>query len=256
MTPTPRAGITFAVLVDDAGLEILQQRTERCQPPGVALAGRDGAAQRGQQVGVDLVDDQAGVALGERHRQRRLRHAVGGQDRRRLQPEGLARVQQVLDVGGVDGLGAGQREPQRRQVVLTRLGLLAQPLGEQRVGEVGRRGHGALVLVDQLGPQQRVAQEVHRRDLDQLGAEVHRDGQEADHAHVVEAGQPADHDVLVDVVLGADEHGLGVGVDVAVRDLDGLRRSGRPGRQLHQRQVVFVRSRPDRSARPRAGRRS
>ena len=107
------------------------------------------------------------------------------------------------------------------------LAWLPQPLGEQRVGEVRRRGHRALVLVDQPGPQQGVAQEVHRRDLDQLGAEVHRDGQEADHAHVVEAGQPADHDVLVDVVLGADEHRLGVGVDVAVRDLHGLGRARR-----------------------------
>jgi hypothetical protein len=76
----------------------------------------------------------------------------------------------------------------RRQVVLPRLGLLAQPLGEQRVGEVRRRGHRALVFVDELGPQQGVAEEVHRRDLDQLGAEVHRDGQEPHHAHVVEAG--------------------------------------------------------------------
>src|ERR1035441_7825453 len=40
-------------------------------------------------------------------------------------------------------------------------GLVAQPLGEQRVGEVGGGRHGAAVLVDQLGPQQRVAQEVH-----------------------------------------------------------------------------------------------
>ena len=97
-----------------------------------------------------------------------------------------------------------------------------------------------LYLSMSLRPQQGVAQEVHRRDLDQLGAEVHRDGQEADHAHVVEAGQPADHDVLVDVVLGADEHRLGVGVDVAVRDLHGLRRTGRAGRQLHQRQIVLA----------------
>ena len=97
-----------------------------------------------------------------------------------------------------------------------------------------------LVLVDELGPQQGVAQEVHRRDLDQLRAEVHRDGEEADHAHVVEAGQPADHDVPVDVVLGADEHRLGVGVDVAVGDLHGLRRASRAGRQLHQRQVVLA----------------
>lgn len=56
----------------------------------------------------------------------------------------------------------------------------------------------------------------------------------------MEAGQPADHDVLVDVILGADEHCLGVGVDVAVGDLDGFRGAGRSGRQLHQRQVVLA----------------
>ena len=157
-----------------------------------------------------------------------------------MQAERLARVEQILDVGGLDGLGAREREAQRRQVEVAGLGLAAQPLREQRVGEVRRGGHRALVLVDEPRPQQGVAQEVHRRDLDQFGAEVHRDGQEADHAHVVEAGQPADHDVLVDVVLGADEHRLGVGVDVAVRDLHGLGRAGGARRQLHEREVVLA----------------
>ena len=83
-------------------------------------------------------------------------------------------------------------------------------------------------------------QEVHRGDLDQLRTEVHRHGQEADHAHVVEARQPADHDVGLDVVLGADEHRLGVGVDVAVGDVDGFGRPGGSRRQLHQRQIVLA----------------
>ena len=217
----------LTVVVDDAGLEVGEQRSELGKALGVSLGRRHSTAQRGQQVGIDLVHGQTLAARRERHRQRGLGHAVGGQDRARVQPERLTGVQQVLDVGRLDRLGARQREAQRRQVELAGLGLAAQPLGEQRVGEVRRRGHRALVLVDQLGPQQGVPHEVHRRDLDQLGAEVHRDGQEADHAHVVEAGQPADHDVLVDVVLRADEHGLGVGVDVAVGDLDGLRRARR-----------------------------
>ena len=76
-------GQHVAVLVDDAGLEVRQQRAERGQPAGVALGRGHRAAQRGQQVGVDLVDHQAGAALGERHRQRGLGHAVGRQDRRR-----------------------------------------------------------------------------------------------------------------------------------------------------------------------------
>ena len=56
----------------------------------------------------------------------------------------------------------------------------------------------------------------------------------------MEAGQPADHDVFLDVVLGADEHRLGIGVDVAVGDLNGLRGSRRTARQLHERQVVLA----------------
>ena len=149
-----------AVLVDDSSLEAFEQRTQRGQPAGVALGGGHRAAQRGQQVGVDLVDDQTGPALGERHGERRLGHAVGRQDRVGPQAERLARIDEVLDVGGLHRLGARQREPQRRQVELTRLGLPAQPLGEQRIGEVRRRGHGALVLVDEPGPQQGVAQKV------------------------------------------------------------------------------------------------
>ena len=228
------------MVVDDAGLEIGEQRAQCRQPLGVALARGHRTTQRGEQISVDLVDDQSGVARRERHCQRRLGHAVRGQDRLGPQAERLAGVDEVLDVSRLDRLGPRQREAQRGQVELTRLGLPAQPLGEQRVGEVRRRGHGALVLVDELGPQQRVAQEVHRRDLDELGAEIHRDGQEADHAHVVKAGQPAHHDVLLDVVLGADEHGLCVGVDVAVGDLHRFGRSSRPAGQLHERQIVFA----------------
>ena len=229
-----------AVVVDDARLEVLQQRTQSGQPAGVALGRRDGPAQRGQQVGVDFVDHQSGAALGERHRQRRLGHAIGRQDRIRPKSERLAGIKEVLDVGGIDRLGAGERETQCGQVEFTRLSLPAQPLAEQRISEVGRRCHGAVVLIDELGPQQSVAQEVQRGDLDQLGAEVHRDGQEPDHAHVVEAGQPADHHVSLDVILRADEHRLGVGVDIAMGDHHGLRRTGRTRCQLHQGDIVFA----------------
>jgi hypothetical protein len=50
-------------------------------------------------------------------------------------------------------------------------------------------------IADQLGPQQDIAQEIHWRDLDQLGAKVHRHGQTTCHAHVVEERQPAHHHV-------------------------------------------------------------
>ena len=196
--------------------------------------------QDGQQVGVHFVDDHAPAALGERHRHRRLGHAVGGDDRLGLQPERRPGVAEVLDVERVHLLGARQRPPQRRQVELPGCGLPAQPLGEQVVGKVRRGRHGALVLVNQLGPQQRIAQEVHRRDLHQLGADVHRHRQVARHAHVVEARQPAHDHVGVEVEVAADHHGLGVGDDIGVRDLNGLRRSGRARCQLHQRHVVVA----------------
>ena len=225
---------------DDADLEALEHATKRHQSTGIASGRGDGTVQDGQQVGVDLVDDHARAGLRERHRDGGLGHAVGRKDRFRAQSERCACLDEVLDVGGLDLLGARQRPPQRRQVELTRCRLPAQPLGEQRVGEVGRGRHGALVLVNELGPQQRIAQEVHRRDLDQLRTEVHRHGQEARHAHVVEAGQPADDDVGLVVELRPDEHRLGVGHHVAMADLHGLGRSRGAGCQLQQGDVVVV----------------
>ena len=229
-----------AVLGDDADLQALEHAAERNQPSGVAAGRGYRAVQHGQQVGVHLVDDHAAAGLRERHRHGGLGHAVGGQDGAGAQSERRSRVDEVLDVGGLDLLGARQGPAQRGEVELARRGLPAQPLGEEGVGEVGRRRHGALVLVDELGPQQGVAQEVHRRDLDQLRAEVHRHGEEARHAHVVEARQPADDDVGLRVDFRPDEHRLGVGHHIAVTDLDGLRRTGRTGCQLHQRDVVVV----------------
>ena len=98
----------------------------------------------------------------------------------------------------------------------------AQPLGEQLVGEVGRGRHGAVILVNQLGPQQRIAEEVRRGDLDEFGAVVHRHGQVAGHAHVVETGQPTHDHVSVHVDVRAGEYGLGIGDDVCVGDSNRL----------------------------------
>ena len=229
-----------AVLADNANFKVPEQRSQRRQPTGVAPGRGNSAAQRGQQVGIDLVDHQTGIALGEGHRQSGFGHPVGRQDRPRVEAERLARVDQIFDVGRLHRLSTREGEPQRRQVELTRLGLLAQTLGEQRVSEVGGGCHRPLVLVDQLGPQQRVAQKVHWGDFDQLGAEVHRHSQKADHAHVVEARQPADHHVFLDVVLRTDEHRLGIGVHVAVGNLNGFGRPGGTGGELHQRKVVLA----------------
>ena len=115
----------IAVLVDDAGLEVLKQRAEGGQPAHVALARGHRAAQRGEQVGVDLVDHQTGAAFGERHRQGGLGHAVGRQDGFGRQPERLTGFQQVLDVSRLDRFGAGERETQCGQIEFARLGLPA-----------------------------------------------------------------------------------------------------------------------------------
>ena len=238
MTPTLRDGQHVAVLADDPGLQPLQRATERGQSPGFTPGRRDGSVQHGEQVGVDFVDGQSAAALGERHRHRRLGHAVGGHHGFRAQPERRGGLAQVLDVGWVNLLCARERPAQRGQVELAGLSLPAQAFGEHRVGEVGRRCHGALVLVDEPCPQQGVAKEVHRRDLDQLDAEVHRHRQVAGHAHVVEARQPAHDHVGFPVDVCADEHRLSIRDDVAMADLDRLGRSGRAGRQLQQRNVV------------------
>ena len=79
---TPR-GQDVAVLVNDARLQPLQQTAKRGQPPGVALGRRDSAVQYGKQVGVDLIDHEAGAAFGKRHRHGRFGHAVSRQDRLR-----------------------------------------------------------------------------------------------------------------------------------------------------------------------------
>ena len=73
------------------------------------------------------------------------------------------------DGGRVDRLGAVEREPQRRQVERPVVGA-GELAGEHGVGEVRRRGHRAAVARDQLGPQQRAAEEVGRGDAHQLDA--------------------------------------------------------------------------------------
>ena len=138
----------LAVLVDDPDLQPLQRATEGGQSPGFTPGRRDRPVQHGEQVGVYFVDGQPAAALSERHGHRCLGHAVGGHHGFRAQPERRGGFAQILDVGRVDLLRARERPPQRGQVELAGLSLPAQAFGEHRVGEVGRRCHGALVLVD------------------------------------------------------------------------------------------------------------
>ena len=122
-------------------------------------------------VGVDLVDLQPGVDRRERHPERGLGHPVRAQHRLRAQPEPGARPSvNAADGVRVDRLGAVQREAQRRQVQRAVVGP-GQLAGQHGVGEVRRGGDGAAVPGDQLGPQQRAAEEVGRGDRDQLQAE-------------------------------------------------------------------------------------
>ena len=71
----------IAVLVDDARLQVLQQRAQRGEPAGVALGGGHGAAQRGQHaIGVSFPPTGRTLNIGEqkRHHPRRSsrRHGI------------------------------------------------------------------------------------------------------------------------------------------------------------------------------------
>ena len=215
ITPTPRAGScapSSSTMRASSPSSSRPSDTRRRALPRPAGTARCSRASRSASTSSTTMPAPDG---GERHRDRRLGHAVAGHDRLGPQSVGCAGRAQVLDVGGIDLFGARQRPPQRGQVELAGRRQAAQASRQQLVGEVRGGGHRPLVLVNQLDPQQVIAQKIHRRDLDQLGAEVHRDGQVADHAHVVEAGQPADDHVGAHVELGADEHRLGVGDDIA-----------------------------------------
>ncbi|CPU32091.1 Uncharacterised protein [Mycobacteroides abscessus] len=81
------------VLVDNPCLDTRQQGAQRGQMAQVATGGGNGSPQGGQQIGVDLVDNQTGgLDLREGHGQRGFRHAVGGHHRRGLEAERLSGI--------------------------------------------------------------------------------------------------------------------------------------------------------------------
>ena len=92
---------------------VASHRVCRCSPV------RLGA--EGQQVGVDLVDHQPTAALGERHRDGGLRHAVCRQDGVGAQPKRPAGLAEVFDIGGFDLFAARQRPSQAGKIELGRV---------------------------------------------------------------------------------------------------------------------------------------
>ncbi|MCO5567273.1 hypothetical protein L7F22_020963 [Adiantum nelumboides] len=225
--------------VDDPDLDPGQRRPELGERPRRAVGRGGGAAVQLQGLGVDDVGAQPRLHRRERHPERGLGHAVGAQHRLRAQPEPGTGVGERGDGDRVDRLGAVERDPQRRQVQRTVVdaGELA---GQHGVGEVRGGGDGRGVLRDQLGPQPRAAEELGRGHRDQVQADRHRHGQEPDHPHVVEQRQPGHHPVALDVEARGLDHPGDVGVQVAVRDPDGLGRRGGPAGQLQQRGVVLA----------------
>ena len=178
------------------------------------------------------------TSVRNRHGQRGFRHAVDGSERLGVEAEAGSGVGEICHGVRVDGFGAVPHVAHRTQVDGA-VGGLAQPSRQQRVREVRCSGDGSAVFLDQLGPQQRSAQEVQRRDADHLGAVLHRHGEEPDHPHVVKHRQPADHHVVVGLELDPVDHRVRVDVEVAVRDLYGLRQPGGTGGQLLQRDIGF-----------------
>ena len=152
--------------------------------------------------------------LGERHRQRRLGHAVGREDRVGPQVERFAGVDQVFDVGGLHRLGARQRE----NAVTNRIHRASRRRNRWQTAH--RRSWAPRSWCPYLSMSL-----AHSRcragspaGTDQFRAEVHRDREKADHAHVVEAGQPLTMTSLSTPYSAPMNIALGVGVDAAVGD--------------------------------------
>ena len=186
-----------------------------------------------------VVDLQPRGERGEAHAERRLGHPVGGDHRLRLQAEAATRRSERRHGVRVDGLGAVERDAERRQVERPLVGAGELP-AEHRVGEVRRRGDRAAVLRDQLGPQQRAGEEVDRGDAHELEPRGHRDRQEPDHAHVVEQREPGHHHVAPHVERGGVDHAGDVGVQVAMGDPHRFRLRRGAARQLQEGGVVLA----------------
>ncbi len=224
------------VLTHRHALDAGQRRTEHREGtrPGGVGRGRFGSPIVFQRVRLNGVHLQRCPPRMERHSERRLRHPVRADDRGVREAEGSAGPKESTCGPDVDRLRPVERESQAGQVEIARPG---EYPGRQRIGEIRCGSDGAAILADQLRPQQRLGQEVGRGDRYQLDSPAHRQSQESDHAHVVEQRKPGDHDVVLGAQPGRRAHGLDIRPEVAVGDLDGLRRGRRAGGQLEQRRV-------------------
>ena len=185
-------------------------------------------------VGVDAVGAQRLVHAHEGHGERGLGHAVAGQERRGLEAGGREGLDEGAHGVGVDGLGAAAEHAHVREVPAGDL-LGAGALGDQRVGEVGGEGDGALVLADGLHPERGVLDEREGRDVHDRHVGRERGEHEADEPHVVVERQPAH--ALVAAAVGlqpVQDDGLGVGLQAPVGDDHALGRGGGAAGELQE----------------------
>ena len=109
--------------IDDPHLHARHGRAEQRQPPGaqvelvgVADVDRLGDADPLEQLAVDGVAHHARATNGERGPYRGLGHAERREDPARWETERLGGGDEGLDRRGIDGLGAVQRQRERREV--------------------------------------------------------------------------------------------------------------------------------------------
>ena len=109
--PHPPRRLNGAILIDDAGLDTVQQGPQRGEPAAeeqnvhaayIAGGGGHRPAQHPEHVGVHLVDDQPSSALRKGHRDSRFGHSVRRQYRLWTQAERRSGVAEVHHIGRVD----------------------------------------------------------------------------------------------------------------------------------------------------------
>ena len=244
MRPCRRSPSAAPVRVDDADFVSLDRRA----------AGRDlqrvrmirGDRQRDvlllQAAAIDQVDARRHPVARQRQRDRALGHAVHRRHGFGAKAVGRVALDKAADRLRADRLRAVQRVLPRTQVE-ARERLVRQAAGADLVGEVGRRGNRAAVIVDRLQPALRPREEGLRREHHGGKRVIQRRQPHADQAHVVVQRQPGHHHVL-----GRESERVSDAADVreqvGVREHHALGHRGAARGVLQQRHVLGQRGTP------------
>ena len=133
----------------------------------------------------------AGADRAHRDDERRLGHAEAGIDRARGEAIRRERLDELVERGGADRLGADQDDLPCGEIDALHL-VGAQPRDAQVVGEIGRGGDLGAVVADRAQPGERALHEAGRREQHAERAEIHRSDHAEDQPHVVIERQPVD----------------------------------------------------------------